>query len=395
MSSWNFTDVGFDNMLEDPSWAFSHLPLNNSSEFILEAPKEGEEEFETIPLDDMYDGDDEDSNEEDLDDLLLQLEQAEEQERLAHENYSRAKDSEQPNSLSNSSDYSQESSFNLQCPPSRMNISSNIRQTTFVIGNNYEFEQRGKENAPRISEVPRRKNRAPASLLKLDLPSPIDFGKVFSPETSETMDNDFVPNMLEGFETMNFGELIQDYESSDILHPTKAQKFRCDIETPAIFSMEPHWFHDTKYNRCWCIHCIQYRKTQSTGEQMEAHDFNYRCLCSSCSELYHEALPKGQSCNCSSCTNVNKDEDPTDQNKALAELQKQIQLQSPELRNQDSEQLVTDTSQKSLSDPPCKDKESTTVASESVGGPSELLNMIRENLWLDSDCDTVGDFDEE
>ncbi|KAF7890484.1 hypothetical protein EAF00_008799 [Botryotinia globosa] len=390
MSSWNFTDVAFDNMLEDPSWAFSHFPLNNSSEFILEAPKEGEEELEATPLDNMYDGDDEDSNEDDLDDLLLQLEQAEEQERLAHECYIRAKDSEQPNSQSNSSDYPQESSFNLQRPPPRINTSSNIRQTTFVIGNNYEFEQR--ENAPRISEVPRRKNRAQAPLLELDLPSPIDFGKVFSPKTSETMVNDFVPNMLEGFETMNLGELIQDYESGDILHPTKGQKFRCDIETPGIFSMEPHWFHDTKHTRCWCIHCIQYRKTQSTGEQMETHDFNYRCLCSSCAKLYHEALPKGQYCNCSNCTNVNEDEDLTDQNKALAELQKQIQRQSPERRIEDPEQL-TDTSQKLLSDP--LRKESTTVASESDGGPSELLGMIRENLWLDSDCDTACDSDEE
>ncbi|THV49269.1 hypothetical protein BGAL_0203g00030 [Botrytis galanthina] len=393
MSSWNLTGVDFDNMLEEPSWTFSHLPLNNSSEFILEAPKEGEEECETTPLDNMYDGDDEDSNEDDLDDLLLQLEQAEELERLAQEHYSRAKDSEQPNSLSNSSDYPQESSFNLQCPPPRINTSSNIRQTTFVIGNNYEFEQKGKENAPRISEVPRRKNRAQAPLLKLDLPSPIDFGKTFSPKTSETTDKGFVPNMLEGFETMNFGELIQDYESGDILHPTEAQKFRCDIETPEIFSMEPHWFHDTKHTRCWCIHCIQYRKTQSTGEQMEAHDFDYRCLCSSCSERYHEALPKGQYCNCPNCTNINEDKDLTDQNEAFAELQKQIQLQSPEQRIQDSEQLVTETSQELPSDPPCM--ESTTVASEPDSGPSELLSMIRENLWLDSDSGTVGDFDEE
>ncbi|TGO18454.1 hypothetical protein BPAE_0383g00040 [Botrytis paeoniae] len=394
MSYWNFTGVDFDNMLEEPSWAFSHLPLNNSSEFILKAPKEGEEEFETIPLDNMYDGDEEDSNEDDLDDLLLQLEQAEEQERLAQEHCSRAKDSEQPNSLSNSSDYSQESSFNLQCPPSRINISSNIRQTTFVIGNSNEIEQKGKENAPRISEVPRRKKRVQVPSLRLDLPVRIiDFAKVFSPNTSETLDNEFVPNMLEGFETMNFGELIQDYESGEILHPTEAQKFRCDIENPEKFSMEPHWFHDTKYTRCWCIHCIQYRKTQSTGEQMEAHDYNHRCLCSSCSELYHEALPKGRYCNCQNCTNVNEDQGLTDQTEVSAELQKQIQLQSPERRIQDSEQLVTETSQKLPSDLLCE--ESTTVASESNGGPSKLLSMIRENLWLDSDSGTVGDFDEE
>ncbi|KAF7936934.1 hypothetical protein BELL_1069g00020 [Botrytis elliptica] len=392
MPSWNFTSVDFDNMLEEPSWAFSHLPLNNSSEFILEAPREGEEEFETIPLDNMYDGDVEDSNEDDLDDLLLQLKQ---QERLTQELYSRAKDSEQPNSLSNSSDYSRESSFNLQCPPPRFNISSNIRQTTFVIGNSNDLDRKGKENAPRISEVPRRKIRAQAPLLELDLPSPIDFGKVFSPKTSETMDNNFVPNMLEGFETMNFGELIQDYESGDILHPTEAQKFRCDIENPEVFSMEAHWFHDTKNTRCWCIHCIQYRKTQSTGEQREAHDYDYRCLCSSCSELYHEALPEGTYCNCPDCKIANTDEDQglTDQNEAFAELQKQIQLQSPEQRIQDSEQMVTETSPKLPSDPLYKD--STTVSSESDGSLSELLSMIRENLWLESDSGTVGDFDEE
>ncbi|TGO84614.1 hypothetical protein BPOR_0485g00020 [Botrytis porri] len=390
MSSWNFTGVGFDNMLEEPSWAFSHLPLNNSSEFILEAQKEGEEEFETIPLDHMYDGDEEDSNEDDLDDLLIQLEQ---QERLTQELYSRAKDSEQPNSLSNSSDYSRESSFNFQGPPPRINISSNIRQTTFVVGNNQDIEQKGKENAPRISEVPRGKKRVQVPLLKLDLPSPIDFGKVFSPKTSETTDNDFVPNMLEGFETMNFGELIQDYESGEILHPTEAQRFRCDIEDPEKFSMEPHWFHDTKYTRCWCIHCIQYRKTQSTGEQMEAHDYNYHCICSSCSKLYHETLPKGHYCNCRTCANVSEDLGLTDQNEAFAELQKQIQLQSPERQIQDSEQLVTETPQKLPSDLLCE--ESATIASESIGGPSELLGMIREHLWLDSDCSTIGDFDEE
>ncbi|KAF5870855.1 uncharacterized protein Bfra_009410 [Botrytis fragariae] len=394
MSSWNFTGVDFDNMLDEPSWALSHLPLNNSSEFILEAPKEGEEEFETIPRDTMYDGDEEDSNEDDLDDLLLQLEQAEEQERLAQEHYSRAKDSEQPNSLSNSSDYSQESSLNLQCPLPRINISSNIRQTTFVIGNSNEIEQKGKENAPRISEVPRRKKRVQVPSPRFDLPVRIiDFAKVFSPNTSETMDNEFVPNTLEGFETMNFGELIQDYESGEILHPTEAQKFRCDLENPENFSMEPHWFHDTKYTRCWCIHCIQYRKTQSTGEQMEAHDYNYRCLCSSCSELYHEALPKGRYCNCENCTNVNEDQGLTDQIEAFAELQKQIRLQSPERQIQDSEQLVTETPQKLPLDLLCE--ESTTIASESNGGPSELVSMIRENLWLDSDSGTVGDFDEE
>ncbi|TEY24609.1 hypothetical protein BOTCAL_1374g00010 [Botryotinia calthae] len=388
MSSWNFTGVDFDNMLEEPSWAFSQLPLNNKSEFILKTPEEGEEEFETIPLDNMYDADDEYLSEDDLDDLLLQLEQ---QERLSQELYSRAKDSEQPNSLSNSPDYLQE--FSPRCPPPIINISSNIRETTFVITNNREIERRGQENAPWISEVPLRRIRAQVPSLTLNLPSPINFGKAFSLITSETMDNDFVPNMLEGFETMNFGELMQDYESGHILHPTEAQKFRCDIERPEVFSMEPHWFNDTKDKKCWCIHCIQYRKIQSTGEQMEAHDYNDRCLCSSCSELYHESLPEGYHCNCQNCFDVNEDQDFTDQNEALAELQKQIQLQSPERRIQDSEEFVTETSQELPPDPLCE--ESTTAASEPNGSPSELLSMVRENLWLNSDSDTAAEFDKE
>ena len=389
MSSWNFTGVDFDNMLEEPSWAFSHLPLNNNSEFIPKTPEEGEEEFETIPLDDMYDADDEYPSEDDLDNLLLELEK---QQRLSQELYSRAKDSKQPNPPSNSSDYLQESS--LQYPP-RINVSSNIRQTTFVIANNREIERKGQENAPWISEVPLRKIRVQLPSLTLNLPSPINFGKAFSLDTSETMDKDFVPNMLEGFETMNIGELIQDYESGDILHPTEAQKFRCDIERPEVFSMEPHWFNDTKDKKCWCIHCIQYRKTQSTGEQMEAHDYNDRCLCSSCSELYHETLPEGCHCNCQNCVDVNEDQGPTDQDEALAELQKQIQLQSPEQRIQDSEELVTETSQELPSDPLCE--EFTTVVSELNGGPSELLSMVRENLWMnsDSDSDSDADFDNE
>ncbi|CCD47348.1 hypothetical protein BofuT4_P005070.1 [Botrytis cinerea T4] len=338
MSSWNFTGVDFNNMLEEPSWAFSHLPLNNNSEFIPKTPEEGEEEFETIPLDDMYDADDEYPSEDDLDNLLLDLEK---QQRLSQELYSRAKDSKQPNPPSNSSDYLQESS--LQYPP-RINVSSNIRQTTFVIANNREIERKGQENAPWISEVPLRKIRVQLPSLTLNLPSPINFGKAFSLDTSETMDKDFVPNMLEGFETMNIGELIQDYESGDILHPTEAQKFRCDIERPEVFSMEPHWFNDTKDKKCWCIHCIQYRKTQST-----------------------------------------------DQDEALAELQKQIQLHSPEQRIQDSEELVTETSQELPTDPLCE--EFTTVVSELNGGPSELLSMVRENLWMNSDSDSDSDSD--
>ncbi|KAF7945352.1 hypothetical protein EAE96_010127 [Botrytis aclada] len=442
MSSWNFTGVDFENMLEEPSWAFSHLFLNNNSEFILEAPKEEEKEFETIPLDNMYDGDDEDSNSEsnesDLEDLLFQPEQEtvpldnmydgdddgsnsesnsdpnsastsdlllllqhEEQQEQAQEQERNppkpAHASKPPNSLRNRSDYPRGYSLDLQSPTPRFNTSSPIRKTVFLIGNTHEITQKGKESAPRILEAPRRKKRVPVSSLRVDVPCrPItDSTKGFPPNDSEKTDNEFVPNMLEGFETMNIGALRQDYETGEIVHPTEAQEFRCDMEKPEKFSMEPHWFHDTKYKRCWCIHCIQYRKTQSTGEQMEAHDFNYYCLCASCSKLYHKTVPEGQYCNCHNCADadVKEDECLTDQDEAFAKLQEQIQLQSSEGRIRDSEQIVTETSQKLPSDLLCE--ESITVASESNGGPSEFLSMIRENLWLNSDSSTVGDFNEE
>ncbi|KAF7854773.1 hypothetical protein EAF04_010341 [Stromatinia cepivora] len=490
MTSWNFSGVDFNSMTELPTWAFSHLPLNEYAEFIGEVPKERDEE--PIPQDDMYDADDEGFDEDQFSRRIREIEEEEEpthvvesiqawnyahlhsrirqikeeereqkeeepthvvesiqswnyahlhsrirqikeeereqkeEERLRQEQYSQARDSEQPNSLSECSDYPQGSYLKLQEPPPRIDysqafrgntraeVSSPIHQSTFIFDNDKEIEIKAREKTPRISEVPRRNSRIEVSSLRLDQPPPIiDFSKIFPQnarnEVSPPMDIQD-ENKFAGFETMKFGELIFDYKVAPLLHPTRpAEVYRCDIEQPKFFSMQPHWFHDTEEKKCWCNNCIQYRKTRSTGKRLEAHDFDKWCLCSSCMEVWHENLAEGEYCNCQNCVDPNKaqaleEEREAEEKEALAELKAlaeldealaelQNPLQSPEQEPPNSEQRIPEFSQKPPSDPHCEDP--TTVMPESKEASSRLFNIIRENLWLDSDSETSFDFDAE
>ncbi|KAJ8061621.1 hypothetical protein OCU04_009428 [Sclerotinia nivalis] len=439
MPSWNFSGVDFNSMTELPTWAFSHLPLNEYAEF--------------IPHVNMYDADDEGFNEDQLSRRIREIKEEEEpthvvdsiqswnypaasthlqsriqqlkeeereqkeqkeeeEERIRQELYSQARDSEQPNSLSECSDYPQVTYLQLHEPlprtddsqvfhrNTRAGLSSPIRQSTFTFTSDKEFEIKAKEKTPIISEAPRRKTRIGVSSLRLDQPPPIiDFSKIFPQnarnEVSPPMDIQ-AENKFPGFETMNFEKLIFDYEVAPLLHPTRpAEIYRCDIERPKHFSMEPHWFHDTEKKKCWCNHCIQYRETRSTGNQLEAHDFDKWCLCSRCMEIWHENLAEDEYCNCQNCVSTNKAQALEEEKEALAELDDalfaeiekalayfQNPLQLPE-KPPNLEQRIPESSQKLPSDPLCEDP--TKVVPESKEGSSNLFNTIRENLWLDSD----------
>lgn len=386
MTSWNFSGIDFDDMADLPSWAFEHLPLNENSEFILETPKEEEEPSVS---DNMYDADDEDSDEDDaginLDlnqltrrirqikeqegptqvwdalqswnfaEAVAQLslrigqledeQQEEEREKRQRQEYSQARDNETTNSLSECSDYSQE------------------HPGIFTRRRNRQYELFSPPIHPDILNI-------------------FDYEQV---EGFEIMDMELVPNALENFESMDIYELKLDYQIAPLLHP--AQSFPCDTQQPEIFSIEPHWFHDTSKEKCWCHHCIQYRDFQSTGKQLETHDFNQWCLCNSCMQFWHENLDENLWCNCQNCIDPNEAEALTEENEALALLQNSLQSPSPEQEPQD---------QQSPSDPLCSDSTFNTVVDESkdvCSTSAELFNTVRENLWVDSD--SSFDFDEE
>lgn len=415
--------MGLDEMTEAPAWSPSHppldFPLNNDGEFILESPKE-EEGDTTIYLDQLSrrirEIKEEEEEEEEatrvvnsfqtwnfptvdthLHSRIRQIKEQEEEQKEEEEGleqqYSRAIDSEQPNSLSDSSDYSQESLLKFYqsspiidiskgfCQTPQIEGFAQIRQTVLVNPDEDKLEQKALEKVPRISEVPRRKSRNGVYSLKVNQPAP----------AFPTLYLGFIPNALEGFETMNIDKMVADYKIYPVLHPTNsAEVFRCDIEQPEDFNLEPHWFQDTEEKQCWCLNCIQYRKSLSTGKQPKKHDYNKWCLCSSCAEFEQHYLFADMNCNFPVCVDSDQAQALAEEKEALTKLQNL--LRSPIQESSNSEQLVTEAPQKSPSDPLCAD--STAGATETREGSSELFNMIQENLWLESESESSeSDFD--
>lgn len=392
--------MDFNSITELPNWAILHLPLYEYAEFILKAPKDGGEE--STPQDNMYDADDEGFDEDQLHRRICEIKQEErthhvnsiqswnfppastqlhprieqikeeerklreeeeerihthlhsriqqikeeerqqkeeeESERIRQEIYSQAVDSEQPNSLSECTDYPARSHLPLReyfpridgsqhyQDNTRAELPSRIRRTTFAFSSEKEFEKIAEENTPMLSRAPRPKKRIERLSLKFDRSAPfIDVSAIF-PQNAEDKVSSPVDiqeeNNFAGFETMNFAELIFDYEIAPLLYPTRlAEVYRCDVEEPKFFSLVPHWFHDTEFKRCWCIPCIQYRETLSTGKQLEAHDFDKWCLCRSCMDFWHKNFNEDDNCNCQDCVEKQKlEEKEADKKRALAAL---------------------------------------------------------------------------
>lgn len=433
MTTWDLPGMDFDDIADMPSWAYPQLPLNERGEFTLKNPEEDEEV--SLP-NEMYDADDEISpsrylfnkfsrkipkgrKEEGASSMqssdlptsaqlhericrIREQEAEREKERSIQEQHSQAKDSKRPYFLSQCPDYSQRSSLRLDKPPPRIDFAavfrqnpqteisspiqsellaipdneeensdnsqgsphkldeiSSIRQTTLVISNNTI-----KASIPRISEVPHRKTRIRGSSSTIHR----DVLVIADNEDEETI------STLPGFETMNVDELVFDNKVA----PASSYLFACDIQRPKHFDLEPHWFHDTPERKCWCYHCIQHRKFQSTGKEPEKHDYNKWCLCTSCIEFWHEVLDVDGVCNCPHCKNrdkaqaISKESEAQaiwEEKKALATLQNQ--LQSPPSTQQPPRNLL------------CPD--ATAAASESQKLSSELFDVIRETLRYDSD----------
>ncbi|KAB8292252.1 hypothetical protein EYC80_007994 [Monilinia laxa] len=263
---------------------------------------------------------------------------------------------------------------------------SSIRESIVVTSN-----RRIRKGIPKLSATPHRTPRIGVSSPAIHH----DLLVIADNQNGETT------SMLVGFETMNVDELISDYENSPKYYPIKPSISH--IEGPKHFDLEPHWFHDTSKRKCWCYHCIEYRKIQSTGKQPETHDFNKWCLCTDCMEYWHEVLAIGYVCNCPNCKKrckaqaTLKESDVaqavSEEKEALATLQNQLQSPPTSQESQEPQQTVdASTQQQSLPNTLCSD--ATTAASESQKLNFELFDIIRENLTFESESESESDSSE-